>query len=208
MKIISLDLSTKPGWAYFVDGELKAYDTLFLNKEVSDFGVYPFGFVECAKFVVKRLFEEVMEKYEFDQIVIEETTAGRNNYSQKILEFIHFLVVSTLRLQGVHKIAYIRTGIWRRITGANQNAEEKAHNAMYRAQKKKKPKGDKTRVRDKEDKLIRKLDKKDYAIRAFREHFGVQHEKKMEDACEAALIGLAFIKGAPVCDGTTNGGNK
>lgn len=206
MKIIALDLSTKPGWAYFVDGELKEYDTLFLDRGLADFGVYPFGYIECARFVVKRLFDQVIDTHEFDHIVIEETTAGKNNYSQKILEFIHFLVISTLQAQSVHAISYIRTGVWRKITNSNQNEEEKKYNARYRAAKKKKSEGDKTRVRGKEGELMAKLDRKDYALRSFKEHFNVELPKKMEDACEAALIGLAFIKGAPVCDGTADGG--
>lgn len=205
MRILSLDLSTKPGWAIFLDGQLKDYDTLFLDKKVEEFGDYPFSYANCADEVVDRLFHQVVDMHEFDAVVIEETTAGRNNYSQKILEFIHLKVIERLREHYWEKVHYVRTGVWRKLTGANQNEEEKRHNARYRAAKKKKTKGDKTRVRVNGE-LTRKLDKKDYAIRAFREQFGIQLEKKMEDACEAALIGLAFLKGAPVCDGTTDGG--
>jgi len=205
MVILSLDLSTKPGYAIFEDGVLKEYDTLFLDRNVAEFGIYPFSFLKCAESVAERLFNEVIDQMNFDKIVIEETTAGRNNYSQKILEFIHFEVIRQLNKKEYKSVAYVRTGVWRKLTGANQNDEEKKHNARYRAAKKKKVKGDKTRVRV-DGELTRKLDKKDYAIRAFKEQFGIQLHKKMEDACEAALIGLAFIKGAPVCDGTTDGG--
>jgi hypothetical protein len=54
--------------------------------------------------------------------------------------------------------------------------------------------------------VVGKRTKKHYALRAFKQHFGIELPRKMEDACDAALVGLAYAKGAPICDGTVNGG--
>lgn len=204
--VIALDVSSKPGYALFEEEKLVDYGTIFPEKEKDDFGVYPFNYIGYSNYIVDRLVFKVLElKNDREcEVVVEETNAGRNNYSQKLLEFIHFGMCSRLSSFGI-KPKYIRTGVWRKFTNANQNDAEKKHNAKYGRSKRKKAEGDKTRVRI-DGKLTRRLDTKDYAIRAFKEHFGVELHRTMEDAAEASLLGLAFIKGAPVCDGTPKGG--
>lgn len=207
MNLIALDLSTKPGWACFENGALKDYGTLFPNAKKDDpiYGKYPFNYFKFADEVVGKVFE-IIDTYHggkcgFHHVVVEETTTSKNNYSQKILEFIHCLFIDGLRGRGVD-VSYVRTGVWRNIVGAQQTNEERNWNAKIARIKKKTGK----KLAKIDGKVVRKLDRKDYALRSFKEHFGKELPREMEDACEAALIGLAFLRGCPVCDGTTDGG--
>jgi hypothetical protein len=208
MNILSLDLSTKTGWAYFEEGKLQECGTLFADKEPAKKDEwpwregYPWDFIKRARDVVNRI-STLFFQMSPDVIVIEETTGSSNNYSQKILEFIHhdLLMLLSMGTQKI-KVDYVRTGVWRNIVQATQNDEEKKWNAKIGRIKKKTGK----RLAKIDGKVVRKLDRKDYALRAFERHFNQKLDRKMNDACDAALVGLAYIKGCPVCDGTTTGG--
>ncbi len=201
MKILALDISTKPGWAFFVDGELNSYGTIFAEKHTPDFGEYPWNYLGLAEHVAREVYSKVTE-FGPEHVVIEESTAGKLNYSQKILEFLHYCILKSL--QGLVPVSYVRDGVWKRIVGAVQNNEEKKLNARIR--KIKKETGSKLAKID--GKVVGKRTRKHYAIRAFSEHFGIQLRRMDEDACDAALLGLAFIKGAPVCNGRPDGGTS
>lgn len=205
--VLALDLSNKPGWAYFEDGNLLEYNTVFLDETVADFGEYPFNYLKMSEHVLNALLKSINHlKYDESNkniLVIEETTTGRNNYSQKQLEFLHCKLLQHLEKINInHKIKYIRTGVWRRTVGATQSKEERNYNAMIARQKRKTGK----RLAKIDGKVARRLDRKDYALSAFKRHFGIELPRKMNDACDAALVGLAYIKGASVCDGTVRGG--
>lgn len=206
--IVSLDLSTKPGWARFhlKEGEIQTmqFDTIFPKKLIKDYGHYPFNYLDFARELGSKLVYDISLihiNHPEVEVVIEETTTSKNNYSQKILEFIHYAVLTGLQ---AHKIpvVYVRTGVWRGITGANLNADEKKLNAqIYRIKKKT---GDKLAKID--GKVVGRRTRKHAALRCFKNLFGYELPLSMNDACEAVLIGYAFIKGAPVCDGTISGG--
>lgn len=205
MNLIALDVSSKCGYAFFKNGELAHYGTLFPEKKVTDFGSYPSNFMVFAEFIsinivaeIQKFIEANPEKYE---VVIEETNAGRNNYSQKMLEFIHFALIKRLNEIALRP-KYIRTGVWRKICDANQSNEEKKLNAQISRIKRKTGK----KVAKIDGKVVGKRTRKHSALRAFQAHFSIELARKMEDAAEAALIGLAFMRGAPICDGTVYGG--
>jgi hypothetical protein len=120
------------------------------------------------------------------------------------------------------EINYIRTGVWRSKVGAVQTKEERNYNAKISRQKKKKketfikenPGVEKVpNFRAKLDvdgsgkaKVVRRLDEKDYALRVVRERFGLELTYEQNDTADAICLGLAFIEGVPLCDGTTTGG--
>lgn len=204
----ALDLSTKPGWAVFhmKDGKVDhfKFDTIFPDKNVSDFGEYPFNFVRWADYISGKVILLLSLSFSMHpdlEVIIEETNAGKNPYSQKILEFIHYGVIKGCREHKI-PIKYIRTGVWRKIVGANMNAEEKNLNARIRRIKKSTGK----KLAKIEGKVVGKRTRKHAALRCFKEHFGYDLPLKMEDACEAVLIGLAYTQGASICDGTVMGG--
>lgn len=198
--IVALDISTKTGFAVFSDSKLIEYGTLFQEKSPLQVGDYPIGFVHFAEKVGDDILT-LVRKYESKEVVIEETNASRQNYSQKILEFIHFAVVKKLIESGV-RVHYVRTGVWRQLTGSNQTSEEKKLNAKIGRIKKKTGK----KLAKIDGKVVGKKTRKHSAIRSFGDHFGIELKRKEEDAAEAALLGLAFLMGAPTCDGTIKGG--
>lgn len=207
--ILGLDISSKPGWATLktVAGEavLLSHGTLFMGLKPEDFGSYPLNYLNMADYVAQRILS-LVRQVEAEhgvqaEIVIEETTASKNNYSQKTLEFIHAATLKHLRDLGRVPV-YIRTGTWRNVVGANQNAEEKKLNSKISRIKAKT--GSKLAKID--GKVVGRITRKHTAIRAFYEHFGIQLRRKDEDAADAGMVALAYVKGAPLCDGTVYGG--
>jgi hypothetical protein len=203
MKILALDLSTKPGYAVYEYGKLGSFGTLFADKKAKDFGEYPFSFFELAKYTVQKIYDKLIEEHWPNVIVVEETTCGKNSLSQKTLEFIHcelLRLVSEMndRLAKPIEVKYIRTGIWRAAVGCKQSAEEKKLNKEILKIKKKTGK----KLAKIEGKVVGKITRKHVALRIFQEQFNIALPVKMEDAADAALVGLAFLKGAETCDGT------
>jgi hypothetical protein len=208
MKVLALDISTKTGWAVFEDGKPTSWGTLFPDKEAKEFGQYPFNYVSWAEYLADRLFDEIITPNGVTNtvIVIEETNASKQNYSQKILEYLHFCVVRKLRalVRDHSNVIYLRTGEWRKATEAKMSKEEKALNAKIARIKKKTGK----KLAKIDGKVVGKKGRKHVALRVVQETFGIELKRKDEDAADALLLGLGFIKGAPACDGTTNGGKS
>src|SRR5258708_710072 len=88
--------------SYFIDkGDklIKAW-TEFNDKTVEDFGKYPDNYVKFTKYTVEKLIKAIQNAgynwHKFDTIVLEETTASKQNYSQKKLEFLHYQLLLSL----------------------------------------------------------------------------------------------------------------
>ena len=224
--LLAIDLSSKPGFARYVNGVLVEYGTLFQEREYKDCGQYPLNFLTMTEEVVKDVLAVLYEFHADDlrdiAVVLEETCGG-HGYAIKKLEFLHCLLNFKLREIGIVP-RYVRDGTWKAAVGAHQNDEEKRFNARISRQKKKKkeaflkdnPGAEKVpSFRAKLDldgsgkaKVVRKLDVKDYYIRALREHFGIQLAYEEEDAAAAILVGYSFLNGCSVCDGTEDGGTE
>lgn len=220
MLYLGLDLSKKPGYALLQDEqghpELLAYGIVRLPEELDGhekFGKYPYSYVDLSANVAVRLMDKIkeLEKIhgQIDRIIIEETTASKQNYSQKTLEFIHQDVLGFIEsdlADGWNRkdhVYYIRDSIWKSLTGARLNNEEKRNNSrIYRA---KKATGKKV-IRKIKGESVRKVTKYDAYIRRANELYGLDLKRKDEDAAAAILVATAFIMGAPTCDGTTEGG--
>lgn len=205
--IIAIDLSTKPGIAIFNDKKLVHATTLFNDKTVENFGTYPHNYVEFSVYTINNLFTYVQNLgykwHHFDSIVLEETTASKQNYSQKKLEFLHYELLLTFTFLK-DKIVYIRDGTWKKINGVERSKEEKANNAKIKKLKQKT--GKRVVRRDEEGTPIRKVTRHDVYIRTCNDIFGTSFTRKEEDSAAACLIGRAFILAAPICDGTVRGG--
>ena len=206
--VLALDVSTKTGWALFQDGKPVSWGTLFPDKTVKDFGDYPINFVRLCQYLADRLVREIivpiLEKTEdYLEVVIEETNSSKQNYSQKILEFLHFCIIESLYDLNLSP-KYIRTGEWRKYTDSKMSKEEKALNAKIA--KIKRQTGKKLAKID--GKVVGKKGRKHVALRRVEEILGIELMRKDEDAADALLLGLGYLKGAPVCDGTTSGGKS
>jgi hypothetical protein len=200
MKVIALDISTHTGWAIFEDSRLTDYGTYEHNRTIQDYGDYPRNYCYYARDYVARFRSFFERKFGINafhdvHIVIEETTSSRNSLSQKILEYLHFCFIQSLP---VTYISYIRTGSWRTAVGAVQTREERNLNARIARIKKKT--GQKLAKID--GKVVGKKTRKDSAIRTVREIFGIELKKKDNNTADAILLGLGYLKGAEICDGT------
>lgn len=193
-RVLSLDISTKTGWALILSGdseyELERYGQV-PKIEMPD-GPYPVSFVDWAHLCYGKIVELIDELHP-DVLIIEETAGGsKNAHSQKILEFIHYLVARYIKETGVKNI-YTMTEVWRRETGCKMTKEESLHN---KAVKKYKEKNGTKIAYDESGKRIGKLSRKHINIRRANEIFGQYLSeplrKKDEDTADALLIAYSY----------------
>jgi hypothetical protein len=193
-RVLTLDISTKTGWCVTTSSDegigLEAYGQI--PKVECPNLRYPDSFIEWA-YVCYLEIEKLFDFYAPDVLVIEETAANsKSSHSQKILEFIHFLVAKLIRETGI-KCVYLMTGEWRKEASSQMNPSEKKHNkevAKYKKQNKSKI------AYDINGKRVGKITKKHVAIRRANEVFGKYFDKplrkKDEDLADSLVISLAY----------------
>ena len=193
-RILALDMSTKTGWAAMVSTaegiDLEQYGMIDPIHMPS--GEYPGSFVDWAYQCYGKIME-LVDKFAPDVLVIEETCAGSKGvYTQKILEFIHFLVAKFIKDSSI-KAVYLLTGAWRSEVGSKMTKEESKHNKAVLAYKA----AHNTKVaKGANGKRIGKLTKKHVNIRRANEIFGKflkePLKKKNEDEADALLLGYCY----------------
>lgn len=206
-RVLGLDISTKTGWSLLVSDDveysLEAWGHIPKTSEPD--GQYPGNYVDWAY----QCFGEIVDLIDTHQptiLVIEETASGSQNiFSQKILEYIHFLVARLIRDTGIRAV-YLMTEEWRRMTGCQMTKEEKKQNAtrskIVKELKAKKEAA--SLIKDKDGKRVTKVSRKHVNIRRANEVFGSYFKtpllKKDEDTADALLLAFAYharkIKGA------------
>lgn len=195
LRILSLDMSSKTGWASIISGPdgvaLEAAGQIPAISEPDDVP-YPANYVNWAYMLFEKI-AELVDRFAPDILVIEETVAGSKSvYSQKILEYLHFLVARMIRDSGI-KVRYFLTGEWRTKVGCLMTKEEKVRNKAVRLHN---ATGAKTRARDSKGNVIGKISKKHVNIRRANEIFGdflpKALVKKDEDMADALLLAYAY----------------
>lgn len=136
-KVLSLDISSKTGFSVQlvskVGCSLVSYGLLGPYEKPDK--QYPLDMYEWANLCASKIIEKI-EEIGADIIVIEETSKGSKNHSsQKILEWIHYLVAEHLIQSDIWPI-YYQTGEWRGAVGAKMTKEEAKQNALVRKIKK------------------------------------------------------------------------
>lgn len=193
-RILGLDVSTKTGWSLILSSdngiELDSYGQ-FKQIHVSDMP-YPGSFVDWANQCFNKIYELIIISKP-DVIVIEETSAGSKSiYSQKILEYIHYLLAKYI-MDNKIKSVYIMTEEWRRITGCLMSKDESKHNKEV---KKYKEKHNTNIAYDINGKRIGKITRKHVNIRRANEIFSSFFleplKKKDEDLCDSLLLAYAY----------------
>ena len=155
-------------------------------------GAYPGSFVDWAYLCFGEI-SRLIDQYAPEVLVIEETVAGSKGvYTQKILEFIHFLLARFIRDTGI-KAVYLLTGEWRSVVGCKMTKEESKHNKTVKKYKE----DNKTKIAYSEaGKRVGKLTKKHINIRRANEVFGAflkePLRKKDEDHADALLLGFCY----------------
>jgi Holliday junction resolvasome RuvABC endonuclease subunit len=194
-RILALDTSTKTGWSLIVsDGKdftLEANGQIDAMKRPDDIP-YPEQFLVWAEKCFERV-EWIIDNYKPDVLVIEETSSGsKNNYDQKILEWIHFLLASKIKRDSI-KAVYVMSEQWRRETGCKMTKEESKHNKDV---KKYKEANDTNIAYDANGKRIGRLTRKHINIRRANEVFSKYLKeplrKKDEDTADSLLLGYCY----------------
>lgn len=193
-KVLSLDISTKTGWSFIISKEdgmvLEAYGTMPPIEE--PVGAYPANYIDWAYLCYSRI-EDLIEAHQPEVLVIEETSKGsKNSFSQKILEFIHFLMAKYIKETGI-RVVYMMTEQWRRELGCVMTKEEKLKNKAVREYKKKNA----TKIAYNEDgKRIGLTGRKHVNIRRaneiFKDFLPVPLKKKDEDQADALGLAAAY----------------
>jgi hypothetical protein len=97
--LLSLDLSSKTGWAYFVDNKLISFGLIespvkefSINGHVEQTPDYPFNLIDCAEAISTQVAEQCYTLNP-DAVVIENTVKGRNRHSQRLLRMDTFIFI-------------------------------------------------------------------------------------------------------------------
>ena len=177
MKILGLDISTKTGWALLNDDNLTAFGLLRSDLDYSKEPSEDYEYLVRAIGMAQKIAEIVL-KYEPDLIYIEQTNKGRQRMIQKLLEFHHFAILSSLRDLGYSsKVCYIDTSAWRKELGVKLSAEDRKRNKEIR---RKKTRG--------------KITTKHVAVRWVNSEFGLEFKVKDNDIADAICLAVAGRK--------------
>lgn len=199
-RVLSLDMSSKTGWALIVSEstgfELEEYG--MIKKTAEPLGKYPENYVDWANHVFGEILS-LINRLKPNVLVIEETVAGSKQvYSQKILEWIHFLVAKYIKESKIEAI-YLLTGQWRSETGCSMTKEESKRNKEVREYKKNKEKETGTKpmaAYDINGKRIGLVGKKHVNVRRANEVFGAflrePLRKKDEDEADALMLAYCY----------------
>lgn len=189
MLVFAIDLSTKPGVAILKDEQLLFHTTLFSKTKRADYGEYPVNIFKFTDVVIENLIKNLMDGMAVfgnpDLIVIEETSPGRETYSQKQLEFLHYALCKLL-LSKNFLVKYVRTGEWRKVVNLRMSKDDKSNNKLVSQGKKR-----------------GRITKKHLSVRIANELFSLQLKLKDEDAADAILLGLSVFKNVIYSTGTS-----
>lgn len=223
MRVLALDLSTKTGWAVLEKDidlpRLVAYGTFFREDTPEDHGDYPWNYLRFTSDIAETVLMNLLPKFKPDQIVIEETTVGRENYSQRLIEFLHYSVLQRLMVR-MDKVKYLRTGIWRKAVEMKLSKDQSKGNQkknLLRAKKqasqlraKIKALGSKKTnqeavelLKNELNKLqLGKVTKKHLSVAIVNKLYNLELGLQDNDAADAVLLGVASLKsGIEFCDG-------
>jgi hypothetical protein len=206
MRLLVLDISTSTGFAVFdkIDGKdpvLVSFGTLKNEKAAYEYAPHPYGYVLAAQNMAAKVLA-VFNEWKPDKTVIEEVNGARQRFVQKLLDYLHFAILTTVPFG--KEVYYIDTSEWRKVMDARLTKEDKAQNAkLSKAKRDAKKKGKK--LDKKELGINGKITTKHVAVRRAMEETGLDLLAKDDDIADAILQGLAFLKGAKICNGRING---
>ena len=193
-RVLSLDLSSKTGYCLLVSSDqgmtLEAYGQVDKISCPED-EPYPGSYVTWAYKCFEKV-EELIEWLKPDVLVIEEVTRSKNALTQKILDYIHFLVCKLIQETGIKNI-WLQTGEWRKEVGSYMNKAEKDLNKYVKEYKKK---TGKKLARDKNNKVIGKITKKKVTIRLvndiFKEQLKTPIKSTEDDTADAIALSYCY----------------
>lgn len=191
-RILSLDISTKLGYCLATSSdEGFKLETYGQSPKIEYPKVpYPVGYVMWAEQCFSNILKLIKE-HKPTILVIEETAANsKSSHSQKILEWIHFLVASHIRDTKIDSV-YLMTGTWRKAVESKMTKEERLRNKAVKDQKEK---TGKKLAYGQDGKVMGKVTKKHVAIRTVKQLFDLDFKMKDNDLADAILIAYARHK--------------
>lgn len=181
-RILSLDLSTKSGWAVFVDGVLEKSGELkkvnIVNFNVNDKPwtqpEYPWNVMDAA-LAISRDVEKLILQEKPTFIVIENSVKGKNSQTQRLIEWFHFTVLGVVMLQKL-PFAYMMPSEWRSAVNLRLSKDEKKNNRDVSAGKKR-----------------GKITRKHLSVNMVNEIYNLGLKLKHNDQADAILLGVGFL---------------
>lgn len=181
-RVLSLDLSTKSGWAVFKDGVLEKSGELE-QVHVKDFNVndkpwerpgYPWNIMDAAYSISDGIENLILqEKPTF--IVIENSTKGRNVSTQRLIEWFHFTVLLIIKQKSI-PFNYLMPSAWRSAVNLRLSKDEKKNNRDVSAGKKR-----------------GKITRKHLSVNMVNEIYNLGLKLKHNDQADAILLGVGFL---------------
>ena len=204
MLILSIDLSLHAGYAV-AEGQkgsepkLIEYGTKDLGQKITSYGSYPFCYSKASTAQIQDNIKPLIDRFQPDVIVVEETSKSRAVYSQKILEFLHRDLLQVLSEYLLHKptceIAFLKTGDWRSSLGMAMTKQQKKDNAILRKAKRK------GKVDKKKLGIKGLTTPKHVAVAYVNEKFGLKLLVKDNNTADALNLILAYLANCKICDG-------
>jgi hypothetical protein len=213
MKCLGLDISTKAGWAVLSQKEdgsvvFERSGLLTNDRTALEFGAYPKGYRLAAENLGRQL-ADLVRAHRPDVVIVEETNQGKNRYTQKLLEWIHLSFQQhwdgawdDSTWPTVPEPKYISTGTWKHTLGLKKPKDAKQNDVLLKQAKAMAATGACTLNEAKKKLGVRgKWNKKMLAVNHVNERFNLGWKLKHNDEAEAICLVLAYLEGAPLCDG-------
>jgi Holliday junction resolvasome RuvABC endonuclease subunit len=207
VRVLALDLSTSIGWALLTGEGMQAsatlldYGVITTADTIPSYGDYPWSYLVFSK-ALAEMVGNLARTHEVDVIVIEETNLGKQRYSQKALEFIHFAVLQELGTRKLYKkVRYVSSSEWRRALNLSLTREDKKLNSKL-SRAKSKARATRTKLDKKALGIRGRINKKHVALRYVNSVYNLGLKVKDDDIADAICLGLSVFAGAETCDGT------
>lgn len=203
MKVLSLDLSTSAtGWAFFEEKKLLDYGVIKPAVKGLTKMTYPEGALRKCLSISEQVSTLVLA-LEPDLIIIEEINRGKNRLGQKVLDGLHFVLLSFLdACYPINKIYFIdsdgATG-WRSKNKLNltHDSKQKAFNKGVKQENRKIKAENKKRSRESKIELKKEITRKTLACEKANKLFRLKLDDWKNttdgDIADAILVGYAFI---------------
>jgi Holliday junction resolvasome RuvABC endonuclease subunit len=137
VKTLGLDISsTKTGYAVVTDGVLTLHGLIPGIKPDRPGQPEDFTFIERAQHMANEIFKVITATWP-DMIFIEQTNLGNSRTDQKLLEFVHFAVLSKIiELKRQGSTRYVDTSQWRSVLQIKLNKDQRLNNKLVKLGKK------------------------------------------------------------------------
>lgn len=202
MKILSLDVSTHLGWALF-EGETPTKYGL-LEVQVKDFKsdirsyrdyspTYPANLLDASWSTLSNV-KGLIDEHKPDFIVIEETNKAKQRFSQKLLEWMHYCLVSHFISQDL-KFGYLTSNCWRKQVNCyvkNWPEYTRWNAQVGRAKKKATPTKAGAKVAKIDGKIVTRIDSKKLSIIIANAKYGLEIDD--DNIADALNMGRAAVE--------------